>query len=96
MSLSDDALSDLVASFAELAESARREGGTLRVKASELRVVAGRVADLAGDCINYRAALTEIAKGEGSFSRDQLEHAGNAIESMKALARAALEGPCRS
>lgn len=35
-------------------------------------------------------ALTEIAKGEGAFSRDRLQHAGNCIENMKAVARAAL------
>lgn len=35
-------------------------------------------------------ALREIAKGEGAFSRDPLEHAGNCIDSMKEIARAAL------
>ena len=34
--------------------------------------------------------LREIAKGEGEFSRDPLVHAENCIESMKALARAAI------
>lgn len=37
-----------------------------------------------------REALREIAKGEGRFSRDHLEHAENTIEDMKALANAAL------
>lgn len=37
------------------------------------------------------AALKEIAKGEGRFSRDPLEHAANTIEDMKALALAAIE-----
>lgn len=36
------------------------------------------------------AALTEIADGKGEFSRDQMEHAKNAIENMKALAQKAL------
>ena len=37
------------------------------------------------------AALEEIAKGEGPFSRDPLTHAENIIEAMKEIARAALE-----
>jgi len=37
------------------------------------------------------AALEEIAKGEGAFSLDPLTHAGNTIENMKAIARAAIE-----
>lgn len=36
------------------------------------------------------AALEEIAKGTGPFSRDPLLHAANTIESMKETARAAL------
>ena len=35
-------------------------------------------------------ALKEIAKGEGRFSRDPLEHAANTIEDMKQLALQAL------
>lgn len=35
-------------------------------------------------------ALTEIAKGEGPFSRDPLIHAENCIESMKDIAHAAI------
>ncbi len=38
-----------------------------------------------------KSVLKEIAKGEGRFSRDPLEHASNTIEDMKALARAELE-----
>ena len=37
------------------------------------------------------AALQEIAKGEGPFSRDPLTHAENTIEAMKEIARLALE-----
>ncbi len=37
-----------------------------------------------------REALREIAKGEGRFSVDRLEHAENTIEDMKALALRAL------
>lgn len=37
-----------------------------------------------------RAALREIAKGEGRYSRDPLTHAANTIEDMKALAAATL------
>ena len=36
-------------------------------------------------------ALKEIQKGEGTFSMDHLEHASNTIESMKEIARKALE-----
>ena len=35
-------------------------------------------------------ALTEIAKGEGRYSMDPLEHAGNTIEDMMGLANDAL------
>lgn len=41
-------------------------------------------------------ALVEISKGEGRFSTDQLTHANNTIEDMKALAVAALNNPVRS
>ena len=45
-------------------------------------------------CVNAHdglvAALKEVTKGEGAFSRDNLEHADNCIESMKAIAKAAL------
>ena len=36
------------------------------------------------------AALREIERGEGEFSRDQLTHATNCIESMRSIARAAI------
>jgi hypothetical protein len=39
-----------------------------------------------------RAALDEIAKGEGRYNRDPLTHASNTIEDMQALAIAALRG----
>ena len=35
-------------------------------------------------------ALTEIAKGEGAFSMDPLEHATNCIEDMKRIASEAI------
>jgi len=35
-------------------------------------------------------ALREIAKGEGPYNRDPLEHAANCIEHMKETARTAL------
>jgi|GEM_PF-7034796 len=38
------------------------------------------------------AALREIAKGEGAFSRDQLTHAENCIDNMKSIAQEALQG----
>jgi hypothetical protein len=36
-------------------------------------------------------ALEQIKKGEGAFSRDPLEHAGNVIEESRRLATEALE-----
>lgn len=38
-----------------------------------------------------RKALEEISRGEGIFSRDPLTHAVNTIDSMKQIARDALE-----
>lgn len=37
-----------------------------------------------------RAALREIAKGEGAFSRDPFTHAANCVENMKSIAESAL------
>lgn len=36
-------------------------------------------------------ALKEIAKGEGAFSLDQLEHCFNTVESMKEIAQVAIK-----
>lgn len=36
------------------------------------------------------AALEEIAEGKGAYSRDQLEHCTNAVESMKEIAKEAI------
>ena len=44
----------------------------------------------AARCSKLEAALREIAKGEGAFSRDQLTHATNCVESMKDIASCAL------
>jgi len=35
-------------------------------------------------------ALTEVAKGEGDYSRDKLTHAENTIMNMKEIANAAI------
>ena len=35
--------------------------------------------------------LKEVQKGEGAYSRDQLEHANNTIENMKELIEKAIE-----
>lgn len=40
-----------------------------------------------------REALKEIAKGEGAYSHDQLEHATNTIRNMKEIANEALSLP---
>jgi hypothetical protein len=46
---------------------------------------------LATEVERLRTALVEIAKGEGRFNRDPLEHASNAVWDMQQLAKAALE-----
>lgn len=46
------------------------------------------------DCIHCRtliAALRQIAKGEGRYSRNKLTHAGNTIDDMTAIALSAIE-----
>jgi hypothetical protein len=48
--------------------------------------------DGAAEIDRLRAALTEISKGEGAFSRDQLTFATNCIDSMKQIALDALKG----
>ena len=40
--------------------------------------------------VRLREALEEIQRGEGGYSQDPLTHAGNCIESMKAIAADAL------
>lgn len=45
---------------------------------------------LKAENVLLRKALVEIANGEGAFSRDPLEHAGNCIDSMKQIAETAL------
>ena len=55
-------------------------------QAFEAKRCTGFMRDLGG----LRAALTEIGKGEGAFSRDQLTFATNTIESMKQIALDAL------
>jgi len=46
-----------------------------------------RLASTAPDLLE---ALREIAKGEGRYSRDPLEHASNTVDDMKALALRAI------
>ena len=46
--------------------------------------------DLKAQRDDLLAALREISKGEGRFSRDPLEHAGTTVDHMKAIARAAI------
>lgn len=56
--------------------------------------------DRANDLINtfsdstryLMGALKEIAKREGAFSRDRLQHANNVIENMAGIAERALDG----
>jgi len=48
-------------------------------------------ADKNAEIARLLAALSEIEKGEGAFSRDPLTHASNTIENMKRIAREARE-----
>lgn len=48
--------------------------------------------DAAGELSRLRNYLSEIAKGSGPFSRDELTHADNCINAMKDLANKALRG----
>jgi hypothetical protein len=72
---------------AELVNAFR--AGELRFARSETGTTEG-YPGIAHDLETLRTALTEIAKGEGPFSRDPLEHAGNTIDAMKKLASEAL------
>ena len=56
----------------------------------ELRAARAEQARRAACYPDLLAALAEIAKGEGAFSRDPLVHCGNAVDSMKAIASAAI------
>lgn len=77
-----------------MSETARTDSawevGTMSVYAKAEDLWIARASRLAGLCREMEGALREIAKGEGAFSRDQLEHATNCIESMKRLAVNAL------
>lgn len=42
-------------------------------------------------CDKVKPILEEITKGEGAYSMNKLVHCGNTVESMKALAKKALE-----
>ena len=46
---------------------------------------------LYSDNLDFVAALEEIAKGEGAYSRDQLTHANNTIENMLSIAEKAIK-----
>ena len=47
----------------------------------------GEGAWLVAEVEKLRSGLREIAKGEGRYSREPLEHASNTIEDMKLLAQ---------
>lgn len=56
------------------------------------REAAAEIARLQDEVARLRSYMTEIAKGEGPFSRDQLTHAYNTINAVKQLATDALAG----
>ena len=51
---------------------------------------ADELVDVLNGAVGMREALQEITRGEGAFSRDPLKHAENTIESLMAIAEAAL------
>jgi len=63
--------------------------GTVVLRGFSSRVMLALLDD-ADRCEKLEEALREIAKGEGRFSLDQLEHASNTIDAMKLLAIEAL------
>ena len=76
---------------------AREEIETLRAEVKRLNhyvELAGRSMAqshrLQAEVARLRAALAEVAKGEGPFSRDRFTHAANCVENMKSIAEKAL------
>ena len=55
-----------------------------QIKAGDLFIVPCSMHAAAGDML---AALEEIALGQGRLSADQLQHATNCVEDMKAIAK---------
>jgi hypothetical protein len=56
---------------------------------TDARLIA-RAPELVEEVRELREGLREIAKAEGPYSRDPLEHASNCIEHMQRIARALL------
>ena len=56
----------------------------------EATELANKIIELEAENKRLRDALEKIAKGEGAFSRDRLEHATNVIENAIDLAKQAL------
>lgn len=73
------ALKELTWALDELEANRGSRGDTATAEATEVE--------------RLREALSEIAKGEGDFSRDQLTFAGNVIDNAKRLANEALYPP---
>ena len=59
--------------------------------ANHAALAKGKVSMVQAENERLRAALTEIAKAEGAYSRDHLTHCENTVDAMQALALAALE-----
>ena len=57
----------------------------------EATELANKIIELEAENKRLRDALEKIAKGEGAFSRDRLEHATNVIENAIDLAKQALK-----
>ena len=74
----------------QLLEKKRCGDEYIQLTDEQVEHLSGQIERLEDQLAAATAALTEISKGEGPFNRDQLEHASNAIDSMKSSADDAL------
>ena len=88
-----DAALNLAARYEELdqiATDAMRDANASHTADARRDANASHTAPLVEERNRYKAALEEIRKGEGEFSRDHLTHCQNTVEALKGLADAAL------
>ena len=91
--MTDSRIPALIAELREARErmaSIEMNTGCMRGQKERGTQFCAEAQDLSAQLREARKALEEIAKGEGEFSRDPLQHAGNVMENMKGIARRAL------
>lgn len=95
--LLEEALPALRSLLAEVAKHRAKEHERTELREEHIRARARYVEArniLHSEVRELRQALEEIAKGGGPYSQDPLKHASNTIESMKQIAKDALNnGP---